>query len=510
MKRQLLIRVLLCAFMVAASAQTLLGQDTDEVEQGIKAYGTYRGGDFDSISMTSGNLTIDAPLISWPQRGKLHLGYMLNYARPNFKQTTRCLIDTCTVHVVRTNPMFLGIQGVSDRGFSTSTTTITETGTQVQFGYTSLVGPDGSSHVMAQISPTLSESVDGTGLFRNPTTGVVYDADGIKYLATGMLEDSNGNQITGGKDSVGRTVGSPPLWSAANGLGTCPTGALPVTTKGTWTEPGPNGGTSTFVSCWAKVSVIFDWDITDGTHTSTNETRLQSIVLPNGTAWMFQYSTDGYGDLTQITLPTGGTISYTWIEGSSCSGLEIGPRQVASRTVNANDGTGNHTWTYTYNGSTTVIDPLGNKTVYTNTALSLCSSYTTSIQYYQGTSTLLKTVSTQYSRTAGPYAPSLGQNYINIVPNQITTTWPNGKVSQVTKTYDSGFTFTSPRYNDSTQYTGLYGKVTIEKDYDYGNNGPGSLLKQINTSYAWQSPNPNYSSYLANNMINLVYSVNGT
>ena len=61
---------------------------------------------------------------------------------------------------------------------------------------------------------------------------------------------------------------------------------------------------------------------------------------------------------------------------------------------------------------------------------------------------------------------------MKIVPTQVTTTWPSGKTSQVTRSYDSGFTFTSPRENDNTLYSGLYGKVTIEKDYDYGNGGP--------------------------------------
>ncbi len=100
----------------------------------------------------------------------------------------------------------------------------------------------------------------------------------------------------------------------------------------------------------------------------------------------------------------------------------------------------------------------------------------------------------------------MGQTSMNIVPTQVTTTWPNGQTSQVTKSYDSGFTFLSPRPNDNTHYAGLYGKVTIEKEYDYGNGGAGPLLRQTNTSYVWQSPNPNYSSYLGNNMLNLVYS----
>ena len=256
------------------------------------------------------------------------------------------------------------------------------------------------------------------------------------------------------------------------------------------------------------------YNITQGTQNSGNLNYLQSLVLPNGTTWTFTYSNDGNGDLMEIAFPTGGTISYTWTNAASCSGQNKYPRAVATRTVNANDGTGNHTWTYSGGNyqsgqGPTITDPLGNNTVYTFTGFGQCQTYVTSVSYYQGavqSSNLLKTVSTTYSTTPSPFGASTGENSMNIVPTQVTTTWPSGKTSQVTRSYDSGFTFTSPRENDNTLYSGLYGKVTIEKDYDYGNGGPGSLLKQTNTSYIWQSPNPNSSSYLSNNMLNLVYS----
>jgi len=172
--------------------------------------------------------------------------------------------------------------------------------------------------------------------------------------------------------------------------------------------------------------------------------------------------------------------------------------------VNANDGTGNHTWNYSWSPPTTVTDPLGNNTVYTYaTNTGQCQTYVGSVNYYQGAvqpANLLKTVTTTYSATASPFSQYLGTNFMNIVPNQITTTWANGKTSQVTKTYDSGFTFPSPRPNDNTRYTGLYGKVIVQKDYDYGTTSgqPGPLLRQTNTSYVWQSPNPNYATYQLN------------
>src|SRR6185312_9189733 len=37
---------------------------------------------------------------------------------------------------------------------------------------------------------------------------------------------------------------------------------------------------------------------------------LTTIILPDGTKWVFNY--DQYGDVTSISLPTGGSITYLW------------------------------------------------------------------------------------------------------------------------------------------------------------------------------------------------------
>jgi hypothetical protein len=247
-------------------------------------------------------------------------------------------------------------------------------------------------------STTNFETVDGTGFFvyDNSESGQVwvYDASGTKYTdgTNGVrVEDANGNQITAGSgavtDTVGRSIPNPSSASNNSGAGNCPSGALTVISNATWTVPGPNGGSSTFLFCYVQINVIYEYEFTGSGNTTLTENSsfLQSIVLPNGTAWSFQYSS-GTGNLTQITLPTGGTITYVWNSIGGCTGLPIDLPFLTSRTVNANDGTNGHTWNYTYNGNNTVTveDPLGNYTVYTNQYLSYCSNYTTSVQYYQG------------------------------------------------------------------------------------------------------------------------------
>jgi YD repeat-containing protein len=498
---------------VSVGAGCALAQDPDDTQNGIKAYGTYRGGDIDSVSMTNGNLVLHIPLLSYPQRGKVHLSYSLIYSHKiDSRQKTICTPDNgCNPYIELYTVIPPDVHVAQDQGFSLQDVA-SQNGSYTIY---SLLAPDGASHPLAPTNGTNYESLDATGLQAYlPTSGTTYvtDAEGTRYSTTttgSTQEDTNGNQVTetsGGSvlDTVGRTI--PAIPTGGSG-GTCPTGPLPVSASAQWVVPGPNG-TSTFVLCWAKVTVYTAYFPNTGWITAA-ENYLQSLVLPNGTAWTFQYSNDFNGDLTQITFPTGGTISYVWGDGYSCAGGPVPPRWLASRTVNANDGTGNHIWTYS--GATTVTDPLGNNTVYTNTSFGTCSSYTTAIQYYQGAvqpANLIKTVSTTYSSATNPFGGSGGGPGINVVPTQVTTTWAtNGKTSQVTKTYDSGFTF-ALYPGSGNNYTGIYGKVIAQKEYDYGTTSgqPGPLLRQTNTSYAWQSPNPNHANYLGNNMLNLVYS----
>src|SRR5215471_18802230 len=138
------------------------------------------------------------------------------------------------------------------------------------------------------------------------------------------------------------------------------------------------------------------------------------------------------------------------------SGIDRG---VQTRTVDANDGTGPHTWTYG-NGTGVVTDPLGNDTVHTITGLGAsllgglsCSLYETQTQYYQGShtsGTLLKTVNTDYQYTINPYDSAvIGSDGVqsdattvtNVFPIRVTTTLPNGLVSKVETDYDTALAY---------------------------------------------------------------------
>ncbi len=184
-----------------------------------------------------------------------------------------------------------------------------------------------------------AESIDGSGIWQNGSAfgnpGFARDRRGV--LNNGQLEDPNGNIFTlsSGTGDMIDTLGKISQYRNIHCIG------LHRLHRNT-----PNQlGNRLFVSwlrrspkliklCFATVQLQSNFQasgyyndllfpIAEG---HTTRSMLQSIVLYNGTdwtkslAWIFEYSsrnagdsqTVNYGDLTKVTLPTGGTISYTW------------------------------------------------------------------------------------------------------------------------------------------------------------------------------------------------------
>ena len=347
----------------------------------------------------------------------------------------------------------------------------------------------------------------------------ITDRIGNKYLYDSTcnahftsVTDTDGNAITASYSSNGETLIDTlsrqiPVYNLGSGAVvttnfTGCTGSLPILTAYLWSIPGPNGGTNTYKVCIGTVTINLQGCQNANGNTTSRcifeplGSRIQSIVLPDGTAWTFGYDSSNspsqyaYGDLTSITFPTGGTITYVWgslpfASSANCenSGYQFMRQGVQTRTLNANDGQGPQTWTYSQSiGSgtlppltTTVLDPTGSQTVHTITSLTTsqsqgCAYYETLTQYYQGTQTLLKTVATQYN------FQTIGGQFANILPTSVTKTWPNGQVSQVQTTYaldgPDGFS---------------YGDIATKSEYDYGSGSPGAVLRQTVNTYVYQS-----------------------
>lgn len=242
-------------------------------------------------------------------------------------------------------------------------------------------------------------ATDGSGYDQNG-----HDPEGNKYTGTSVT-DPNGNSITwsstGWTDTFGRFIpggtsgaGASEFPNASGGYaasnaffdlvpGTslssvpseCPSG---TSAARSWTVPASAsyGGSATYYLCYTYQNVQTAFNLNANImsigYTVSNVPEVSSssgigqallltaIVLPDGNKYTFQY--DQYLSLTQLGLPSGGTISYTWQNivfrpkpnmVGNWGGISTPiSRALASRTVNPGDGQPAITTTYHWNITT--------------------------------------------------------------------------------------------------------------------------------------------------------------
>ncbi len=517
-----------CACLILLCSSVAIAQTTPDVEQGVKPYGSYHGGDIDSVNLSNGNLILHVPLLSYPQRGgQLPFTFYIQYnnkgyrAVPNDPQHPNegrhWVLQWSGVVVAPDHAVsfqYQKFQGIlSGNTYTVYLCTITTV--------------DGSQHQLTDCQDSSARTIDTTGIVGGMvgSTPSMVDRKGISQTlngATTNITDTNGNYISvtssGWTDTMGRSIpGSstatgPPVFNGPYpGLTTtnhngCQ-GSVAAARK--WTVPVPGGVTESYKFCYQNYSYQTAFGVTGVSEASGTVPVLTQILLPNGTSWLFSYNS--YLDLTYVGIPTKGSVSYNWI--NPLPGIVTG-RAVSSRTVN--DGIGSYVTNYSYdtvcaswngNCQTTVTDALQNDTVHVFT-----NGYETEARWYQNSGTgrtLLKTLDTTYSFTQNPFDLYTGATtWINVVPLTRTTTWPDGEVTETTYSYDSGGSFsfydvTSDNPDQPTTYPIVFGNVLHQFDYDYGSPSWGNLLRTTNTNYLWQGPNP---SYLTNNMLDLVSS----
>lgn len=62
---------LAAVLMLMAGSISAVAQTDPTLETGLKPYGSYHGGDLDSVNLSNGNLTLHIALNGYPQRGSL-------------------------------------------------------------------------------------------------------------------------------------------------------------------------------------------------------------------------------------------------------------------------------------------------------------------------------------------------------------------------------------------------------------------------------------------------------
>ena len=413
-----------------------------------------------------------------------------------------------------------GIQIRRDQGVRVESATVRINQSLLATSYTARM-VSGQTLQLARTGPADANyrTFDGSALIYSVPTATIRDRDG-NYEAPpdgSTVFDSNGNSVSsstsGLTDSVGRIIPEEVSTTDPNDLAQCDNSPLPTYSATVWNLPAPTdaSNTSTAKVIFCRVNFHLYRNSLDVPF-DKYRTFVQSIVLPNGSKWKFEYQANE-GDVTKITLPTGGSISYTWGSREPCSPNAEAPR-VATRTVDPGDGTPARTWTYNWPAAAPflVTDPQGNDTLYYMNAATGCPRYESQRQVFQGASTggtLLKTVQTQYEFVANPYDHSSTAG--GAFPTSVTTIWPNGAStiqSKVVNNWDGPgntgqFTFYQIDPNSSTAYTSLYGDLFNIKNYDNGTNTPGPLLRETVNSYKFTAD----VNYKNNNLLDLLSSV---
>lgn len=550
--------------LVAMFPVLLVSQQQAATETGEKPFGSFDGTSVESVNLENGQLVLNAPLYSLPQRGQLALSFSITYQDLVYALNVKCapLGGQCNSSLHPNPGTTYGVQIALDQGVKQVTDTDTEISSNLYAEAYALTDMQDTAHNFGY-NGSYYQAVDGSGWAFIPqsngeppyyptgncgigtpcplSSGTVIDPSGNYYALSGenangsisQITDVDGNYLTISSsaitDTLDRTV---PFPSAApnTSISNCPSINAPFQTLASavqWSLPAYQG-TANYIICYASMHV----SVSEVAEYSANETVIQSIVRPDGTYWGFVYaaanpnnpSSTGNGDLTQILFPTGGSINYTWeeftpyctvpdgIPGSISGQTSLLPDAVATRTVFSNGV--NNVWGYAYAETqqyptTTVTDPIGDQTVHTFSVFSnsKCSLYETNTQYQQlanGNLSTIKTVSTSYQSVVNQDPTALPVAY----PTQITTTWPNGQSYSSTNTWDSGVNYLTywcqPEGLDWSCYVSNEQQVPLGKVISHTNyDYNGNVLSQVQTRFLWQANN----NYLTANLLNTPSSV---
>jgi len=289
--------------------------------------------------------------------------------------------------------------------------------------------------------------------------------------------DSNGNEInSNGSDGFIDTLGDTALTI---------TGVSPNPTDLTYTNP--SNQSSSYVVSYKEYNIQTDFNCAGVTeYSQPNVYLVDRITLPDSRYYQFTYEptpnnpSDVTGRIASVTLPTGGTITYSYtsnLTGGQSNGIVCADGSTSGMTRATPDGN----WTYTRSGSgsqwtTTVTAPTyqgaANQTVLGFLTDENSNFYEISKNIYSGSASpgnLLRTVLTCYSQncsdTKGDNATSVSDP---VEWRQTTVQMPGANVES---------------YGHLEEYD-AYGDLTKRVDYGF-NSGLtfGSALRQTQIVY---------------------------
>jgi RHS repeat-associated protein len=336
------------------------------------------------------------------------------------------------------------------------------------------VASDGSGYTF-YVGPATANSISGYVVTKSGTTINPPFVSGPPSGGSWSATDANGNMITESAGAWTDTLGTQVLALA---------GIAPSNTTLTYVAPsGANASytvsyTNYTVQTWFQISGITEYG-------ALSNPLVKTVTLPDGSSHSFTYeptpsaanctpkpgtSSCVTGRIASVTLPTGGTIAYTYSGGANGSGIfSDGSTGTLTRALSPGGS-----WTYArsqVSGShwqTLIMDPStpSNQTQIDFQAGS-ASFYETQRLVYQGSTsgTLLSTTITCYNGNSTNCTTTAISGGIN--ERTIFKYFPNssGQESE-----------TDIVYNSSGLVAGIY-------DYDYGAGHVGSLLRWVSILY---------------------------
>jgi RHS repeat-associated protein len=481
-----------------------------QVATGVPKFSSIGGGEFDTVNLGNLNVHFTVPVLHKAGRGipfSFDIGYdssIYQIVTVNGAQTWQPSSQAGSYG------SYWGWQNLEvNTPYLNYTTAVTSSGTCYNnqqwyvLGYSNYLYYDafGTAHPFPGVGGAQMMSPGGYGCpppwARGQTTGTAGDGSGYS-ISFAVVGSSTGNITT----SSGTTTSlpfltSPPLGSSpynatdANGneitfsngaftdtLGTTAltvTGAQPNPMKFTYTGPAGSEFYQVNFSPYNIKTAFLCTNPTIQDYTSTGSVYLpSSIVLPDGSQYSLSYeptpgnSSYTTGRVSQVTLPTGGVIQYSYTgsnDGINCAdGSTLGLQRIVSP---------GGTWSYSRSGSgaawtTTVSDPANNQTAISFEEYLNNFYETQRLAYTSGT--LLSTDITCYN---GQSIGTPANCYNTAITAQITRITnfryvpdANGIQAETDSTYD------------------IYGLIHEVDDYDYGTGAVGALIRKTITAYA--------------------------
>src|SRR6266849_8096065 len=189
-------RLWMLVAIILAGSVSVLAQVSPSTENGVKSFGSYQAGDFDTVNLQTGNVMFHVPLFSYPQRGKLPWRFVLTGSSKNW-QVGEWVDQQQISHLkwILGEPAGVYVREPDGLEFHRNRFIATDfTGNQTETdGNYSLISSDGAVHWLSGMTPNGNMiTQDGSGIQftlirgtqwdHSDDSGVIIERDGTQTV----------------------------------------------------------------------------------------------------------------------------------------------------------------------------------------------------------------------------------------------------------------------------------------------------------------------------------------